>query len=98
MSPVMRLPEEAKQPAFFKELLELNDKMFGVAFTIFNGWTWLKHIREVDGLDKSEASAMMHRTGNYADKYDDELKSKYGEAPRKPNWAAPGAPGAPGKT
>jgi Putative bacterial sensory transduction regulator len=92
MSPVMRLPIAASQLAFFQELLEINDKLYGVAFTVYNGWAWLKHIRETDGLDKSEAEAMIHRIGVYADQYDDHLKTKYGEAPIS-EGAAPGAPG-----
>lgn len=92
MSPVMRLPILQSQHAFFQELLEINDKLYGVAFTVYNGWAWLKHIRETDGLDKSEAEAMIHRIGVYADQYDDYLKGKYGEAPVIGS-AAPGAPG-----
>jgi hypothetical protein len=92
MSPVMRLPIRESQHAFFQELLEINDKLYGVAFTVYNGWAWLKHIRETDGLDKSEAEAMIHRIGVYADNYDDYLKGKYGEAPVTES-AAPGAPG-----
>jgi hypothetical protein len=92
MSPVMRLPVYERQQAFFQELLEVNDKLYGVAFTVYNGWAWLKHIRETDGLDKSEAEAMIHRIGVYADQYDDYLKGKYGEAPVMES-AAPGAPG-----
>ena len=92
MSPVMRLPILQSQHAFFQELLEINDKLYGVAFTVYNGWAWLKHIRETDGLDKSEAEAMIHRIDVYADQYDDYLKGKYGEAPIIGS-AAPGAPG-----
>lgn len=95
MSPVMRLPAQEMRLPFFQELLEINDKLFGVAFTMYNGWIWLKHIRETDGLDKSEAEAMIHRVGNYGDQYDDHLKQKYPEAAQQAG--APGAPGAPGK-
>lgn len=94
MSPVMRLPVAERQLTYFQELLEINDKLYGVAFTVYNGWAWLKHIRETDGLDRSEAEAMIHRIGVYADQYDDYLKTKYGEAP----VAEAPAPGAPGKT
>ncbi len=92
MSPVMRLPIASSEHAFFKELLEINDKLYGVAFTIYNGWAWLKHIRETDALDRSEAEAMINRIGVYADQYDDYLKGKYGEAPIGES-APPGAPG-----
>lgn len=78
MSPVMQIPAN-KQGELFKELLEINDKLYGVAFTIYNKWVWLKVIREVDGMDESEAFAMLTRIGNYADQYDDALMQKYGE-------------------
>lgn len=91
MSPVMRLPVPERHKEYFQELLEINDKLYGVAFTVYNGWAWLKHIRETDGLDRSEAEAMVNRIGVYADNYDDYLKGKYGEAPVQ-EAAAPGAP------
>lgn len=93
MSPVMMFPEPSKQGEFFKELLEINDKLFGVGFTIYNGWAWLKHIRELDGLDQAEATATINRIGVYADQYDDYLKQKYGEY--VPQQSVPGAPGGP---
>ncbi|MCB9230442.1 MAG: YbjN domain-containing protein [Bacteroidia bacterium] len=97
MSPVMKLPEPANRLPFFQELLELNDKLFGVSFSIYNDWTWLKVIREVDGMDENEAFAMLTRVGNYADQYDDYLIGKYqgdaeagasapGPAPSGPNF------------
>lgn len=81
MSPVMTLPAPHLQPALFQELLEINDKLYGVGFTLYNGWIWLKHIRECDGLEPAEAAAIMNRIGIYADQYDDYLKQKYGLAP-----------------
>ena len=92
MSPVMMFPTPDQHLPFFKELLEINDQLFGVGFTIFNGWAWLKHIRELDGLDKDEAMATINRIGIYADKYDDILKGKYGEFV-PPSAGVPGAPG-----
>lgn len=94
MAPVMPLPELPLQHAFFQELLEINDKIFGVGFSLYNGWAWLKHIREVDGLDGAEAAAIMNRIGVYADQYDDYLKQKYGLAP--PPVKAEGGGQAPG--
>lgn len=92
MSPVMMFPAPEKHGEFFKELLEINDQLFGVGFTIYNGWAWLKHIRELDGLDQAEATATINRIGVYADKYDDILKAKYGEY-ISPSAGVPGAPG-----
>lgn len=92
MSPVMKIPA-ARQAELFQELLEINDKLFAVAFTIYDGWVWLKVIREADGMDANEAFALMTRIGNYADDYDDMLKNKY-ETPGGPG-GGPGAPNAP---
>ena len=81
MCPVMNFPEATLQSNLFKELLEINDKLYGVAFTIYQNQVWLKTIRECEGLDKSEALAQITRVGNYSDQYDDYLKSKYPPAP-----------------
>ncbi len=77
MSPVLELPANNLSD-FCKELLEINHTLYGVAFTINKNWCYIKIIREVDGLDESEVSAMMNRVGFYADDYDDKLKAKYG--------------------
>ena len=77
MSPVCQVPVN-NQHLFTKELLEINHTLYGVAFTIFKDWAYIKMIREVDGLDQKEAEAMINRVGNYADDWDDKLKAKYG--------------------
>lgn len=76
MSPVSKVPEGRKEE-FFQELLQINDKLFGVAFSLYKETAWLKVIREVDAMDYSEAFAMITRIGNYSDTYDDQLKAKY---------------------
>lgn len=99
MSPVMPLPAADQFPALFRELLEINDKLFGVGFTIAKEYVWLKHIREVVGLDKSEVAAMMQRVGVYADDYDDYLIGKYASGlANEAAGSSPGAPAPPGKT
>ncbi|HEY6162021.1 MAG TPA: YbjN domain-containing protein [Bacteroidia bacterium] len=77
MAPICEVPVN-NQHLFTKELLEINHQLYGVAFTIYKEWAYLKMIRELDGLDESEALAMFNRIGNYADQYDDILKNKYG--------------------
>ena len=77
MAPICEVPVN-NQHLFTKELLEINHQLYGVGFTIFKDWAYLKIIRELDGLDESEALAMFNRIGNYADQYDDILKNKYG--------------------
>lgn len=85
MSPVIPVPAE-NQLNFYRELLEINDILFGVAFNIHKGYAYIKAIREVDGLDFTEISSTINRVGNYCDDYDDHLKTKYGEP------IIPGAP------
>ena len=78
MSPVMKVPKDGlRRASLFEELLGINDKLFGCAFTVFNDFAWLKTIRECEGLDENEAFAMLTRIGNYADDYDDYLLQKY---------------------
>jgi hypothetical protein len=48
-----------------------------VAFTIFKDKAYIKSIRELEGLDKSEVKSTFDRIGIYADDYDDKLKAKY---------------------
>jgi hypothetical protein len=76
IAPVMQIPDN-NQTAFFRELLELNHSFYGVAFTIFKDWVYIKMIRELEGMDQNEALAMLNRVGWYADEYDDKLKAKY---------------------
>lgn len=77
LSPVMQVPP-TRQQEFFQELLELNYTFYGVAFVKFQDWIYVKLIREVDGMEQSEAAATINRVGWYADEYDDRLKVKYG--------------------
>lgn len=76
MAPVIKIPTKRREQ-FYEELLRLNNRFFGVAFSVDDTNAWIKVIREVDGMDDSEALAMISRVGNYADKYDDELKLRY---------------------
>ena len=65
------------QHLFTKELLEINHGLFGVGFTIFKDQAYIKSIRELEGLDKSEVKATLDRVGIYANDWDDKLKAKY---------------------
>lgn len=76
MAPVCDVPVN-NQHLFTKELLEINHSLYGVSFTIFKDKAYIKSIRELLGLDKSEIRAMFDRVGIYADDYDDKLKTKY---------------------
>ncbi len=76
IAPVCDVPVN-NQHLFTKELLEANHSLYGVAFTIFKEKTYIKSIRELEGLDKSEVKSTFDRVGRYADDWDDKLKSRY---------------------
>lgn len=76
MSPVSDVPVN-NQHLFTKELLEANHSLYGVAFTIFKEKAYIKSIRELQGLDKSEIVSTFDRVGIYADEWDDKLKERY---------------------
>ncbi|MCX6310121.1 MAG: YbjN domain-containing protein [Bacteroidetes bacterium] len=76
LAPICDVPSE-NQAAFTLELLQTNHVLYGVGFTIYEGKTYIKAIRELEGLDKSEVRSTFDRVGVYADDYDDELKAKY---------------------
>jgi hypothetical protein len=78
LSPIYFIPETSElKYRIFEELLHCNDAMFGVAFTLFENQIFIKVIREMEDIDKSEILAMLLRVGNYADYYKTYLKDKY---------------------
>ncbi len=76
MAPVCDVPVN-NQHLFTKELLEINHGLYGVAFTIYQEKAYIKAIRELQGLDKSEIKSTLDRVGIYADDFDDKLKARY---------------------
>jgi hypothetical protein len=76
MAPVCAIPK-VNTEAFFQEVLEINHTLYGVGFTKFKDWLYIKVIRELEGIDQKEMLAMMRRIGSYADDYDDHFKNKY---------------------
>jgi hypothetical protein len=76
MAPICDVPVNNQQ-LFTRELLEINHSLYGVSFTIFKEKAYIKAIRELQGLDKSEIKSTFDRVGVYADDYDDKLKAKY---------------------
>ncbi len=77
LAPICEVPVN-NQHLFTKELLEANHSLYGVGFTIYKDWAYIKSIRELLGLDKTEIMSTFDRVGIYADEWDDKLKSKYG--------------------
>jgi hypothetical protein len=80
LAPVCDVPVN-NQHLFTKELLEINHSLYGVGFTIFKDKAYIKSIRELQGLDKSEIKSTFDRVGIYANDWDDKLKTKYGILP-----------------
>jgi hypothetical protein len=76
LAPVCDVPKD-RQAEFTLELLQLNHTLYGVGFTIYGDKSYIKAIRELEGLDKSEVRATFDRVGIYADDHDDRLKAKY---------------------
>ncbi len=76
LAPICKIPE-VNVAAFYREALETNHNLYGVGFTIYNDKLYIKVIREVEGLNFSEAMAMINRIGTYADDYDDYFQKKY---------------------
>jgi hypothetical protein len=77
IAPICEVPVNNQQ-LFTKELLEANHSLYGVGFTIYKEWAYIKSIRELMGLDKTEVMSTFDRVGIYADEWDDKLKTKYG--------------------
>jgi hypothetical protein len=76
MAPISEIPATGKE-AFYEEVLTINHDLYGVGFTKFENWIYIKIIRELEDLSEDEAFAMFNRIGNYADQYDDHFKDKY---------------------
>ena len=76
LAPVCDVPAD-RAAEFTMELLQLNHTLYGVGFTVYANKSYIKAIRELEGLDKSEVRATFDRVGIYADDHDDRLKAKY---------------------
>lgn len=79
MSPIVEVPSN-NTIAFYEEILKKGHDLFGVGFTQFDKWVYIKSIRECKNLQQSEAMAMLNRVGVYADEFDDYFKNKYAVA------------------
>jgi len=76
MAPVVQIPTNMTKE-FYEEVLEKNHSLYATAMTKYKDWIYLKTIRELDGIDEAEMTALMNRVGNYADDLDDYYKNKY---------------------
>lgn len=76
MGPITQIPVENRD-IFMTEVLEINHTLYGVAFSKYKEWLYIRAIRELDGLDEHEANSIITRIGSYADEYDNYFKNKY---------------------
>jgi len=80
VAPSMKIPEDRNTDLAWK-LLSLNNDMQSVSFITKNDSVYIKSIRETEGLDISEAFALITRVGNYTMAY---RKSILGISPPRP--------------
>ena len=79
ISPIMTLPPEAKVPALFRRLLELNGHgLANAAFGIVNDRIVVKSERPTAGLDGAEVEQIIMHLSAVADTYDDRLVKEFG--------------------
>ncbi|AFC24780.1 YbjN domain-containing protein [Saprospira grandis] len=76
LTPILQIPAEMTVP-FYREVLEFNYNMYGMAFGIFKDLLAIKSIREVRGLDESEVIATISRAWVYATDIKPQLMDKY---------------------
>lgn len=76
VSPLVPLPQDVRAD-FYEELLQLNERMFGVGYAINAGYVVLRASRECRGMDEIEAYNIINRIGYYADSHDNMLAEKY---------------------
>ena len=70
---IATLPNE-QSTKFYKELLLHNHNFNGFSFSLSENEIYLKAARDTVGMDSKEAFVLITKVGNYADKFDDEIK------------------------
>ena len=83
--PILRLPAPERLEAFYRRLLELNDKLVEAALVCRGVEIHLVGIRPLRGLDAEEASGMLDRISAWADSLDNSLSEEFGA----PLWEGP---------
>ena len=77
ISPICELPDDVLRKKFYEDLLQTNHTLYGVSFTKYDKWIYIKTIRELHGIDMDEMLSLISRVGTYADMYNDTLYAKY---------------------
>ncbi len=75
--PLLMMPAVGLE-AFFRKLLELNDRLVEASFVARGQEIHLVGIRPLRGLDAVEASGMMDRISSWADTLDNQLAEEFG--------------------
>jgi len=79
VAPVVRMPPAETERDLCRHLLEANaSELVGAAFAISGGEVVVVAERSVRDLDASEVNSMIRNVGRVADRYDDELATRYG--------------------
>jgi hypothetical protein len=77
ISPIMKLPEQ-RTLQLFQRLLVLNaEELSQAAFGLSGDDVVLTIDRSTEDMDRGEVESMITLVGEYADKYDDELKREF---------------------
>lgn len=76
VAPVIEIPEES-QSVLFKELLQINLQLCGVAFAVHGENVVLKGTRVAEGLDVEEAYAMIMLVSKYVGNFSPMLVKRY---------------------
>jgi hypothetical protein len=79
VAPLFRHVPKGKETAFYRQLLQHNAYMGGIAsFAIQpDGWVVLHAGRALKGLDAQEFAALVSGVGRFADQFDDQLAAEY---------------------
>ncbi len=76
VAPVIEIPDEA-QTVLFRELLQINLELCGIAFSVNDKSVVLKGTRVAEGLDTEEAYAMIMLISKYVSNFSPLLLKKY---------------------
>lgn len=76
VAPVMEIPNES-QIVLFRELLQINLQLCGVAFAVHSEKVVLKGTRVAEGLDIEEAHAMILLVSKYVSNFAPLLRKRY---------------------
>ena len=81
MSPIFNVSESAPSHVY-GELLQINHKILGAGFSLFDDIIYLRSTRMLEGMDANEAVQIIGMVAGAADHYDDLLKERFPEMNR----------------